>query len=47
LLPVAISAIKITMREARGLFEKETRPKLDVQLEKLKIQENKHFEPLF
>jgi len=47
LLPVAISAIKTTMREARDLFEKETRPKLDTQLEKLKIQENKHFEPLF
>jgi len=34
------------MREARDLFEKETRPKLDAQLEKLKIQENKHFEQL-
>jgi len=46
LLPEAISAIKTTMREARDLFEKETRPKLDAQLEKLKIQENKHFEQL-
>ncbi len=46
LLPEAISAIKIVMREARDSFEKETRPKLDAQLEKLKIQENKHFEQL-
>ncbi|WP_428354543.1 hypothetical protein [Methyloprofundus sp.] len=30
----------------RDSFEKETRPKLDVQLEKLKIQEKKHFEQL-
>ena len=46
LLPQAIAAIKKQMREARDSFEKETRPKLDAQLEKLKIQENKHFEQL-
>ena len=46
LLPEAINAIKIKMREARDSFEKETRPKLDAQLEKLKTQENKHFEQL-
>jgi anion-transporting ArsA/GET3 family ATPase len=46
LLPEAISAIKVKMREARDSFEKETRSKLDAQLEKLKVQENKHFEQL-
>lgn len=34
------------MREARQAFEQETRLKLDTQLEKLKILENKHFEQL-
>ena len=46
LLPQAIDAIKLQMREARESFEKETRPKLDAQLEKLKTQEDKHFAQL-
>ena len=45
-LPQAIAAIQKQMHNVREQFEQENRPKLDAQLEKLKILEGKHFEQL-
>ncbi len=46
LLPQVVDAVQKIMRERRQAFERETRPKLDAQLLKLEILENRHFQQL-
>jgi superfamily II DNA or RNA helicase len=45
-LPDVVSQVKKQMTQLRKHFEDENRPKLNAQLEKLKILESKHFEQL-